>query len=134
MEIGGKIAKKSISILINLGSTHTYVSPKVVESCYLGKVKHNKVCLFQLVTRTKRKVSEVVMDFPIELNGILTKENLNVIPLGSYDGLISMDWLENHKVKVDCYEKVHECIVEEGRPRLVRGFPKKVLVRNISSL
>ena len=124
MEIGGKIAKKSLSILINLGSTHIYVSPKVVESCYLGKVKHNKVWLFQLVTRTKRKVSEVVMYFPIELNGILTKENLNVLPLESYDALICMDWLEKNRAKVYFYEKVIECIDEEGRSKSVRGIPK----------
>ena len=31
----GKIAKKSISILIDLGSTHSYITPRIVESCLL---------------------------------------------------------------------------------------------------
>ena len=30
VEVGGNIAKKSISVLIDLGSTHSYVSLKVV--------------------------------------------------------------------------------------------------------
>ena len=91
MEVGGTIYRKSIIILIDLGYTQSYVSPKVVESCFLGKVKHNKSWLIQLATGTKLKVSEVVMYFPIELNGILTKEYLNVLPLGFYDALIGMD-------------------------------------------
>ena len=31
VEVGGKIAKQFDSILIDLGSTHSYVSPKVVK-------------------------------------------------------------------------------------------------------
>ena len=36
--------------------------------------------------------------------------HLNVLPLGSYDVLIGMDWLEQHKSKVDCFNKVIECV------------------------
>jgi hypothetical protein len=31
-----------------------------------------------------------------------TKVYLNVLPLGSYDLLIGMDWLEKHAVVVNC--------------------------------
>ena len=71
------------------------------------------------------------MEFPIEMNGILTKENLNVLPLGSHDSLIGMEWLTKHREKLDCYEKVFEFSDEEGRPRLVIGITKKLSVRNI---
>ena len=74
---------------------------------------------------TKRKVSEVVMECPIELNGFLTKVNQNVLQLGYYNSLIDMDWLERHRVKVDCYVKFIECFDEEGRRRVVKGIPKK---------
>jgi hypothetical protein len=43
VEVEGKIAKQSISILIDPGSTHSYVSPKVVEGCSLRKVKHSNL-------------------------------------------------------------------------------------------
>ena len=42
VEVGGNISKKSISILIDRGSTHSYVSPKVDEIFSLVKVNHNK--------------------------------------------------------------------------------------------
>ena len=93
MEVEGKITKQYISILIELGSTHSYVSPKLVQICSLGKMKHNKSWLVQLDTWTKIKVSEAVMECPIELNGLLTKTNLDVLPLGFYDALIGIDRL-----------------------------------------
>ena len=62
------------------------------------------------------------------MDGLLTYANLNILPLGSYD-LIGMDWLEVHKVKLDCYKKTFECMDEEGNPRVVRGIPKVIYVR-----
>ena len=45
---------------------------------------------------TKRKVSEMVDKCQLGLNGSSTWENLNILPLVSYDVLISMDWLETY--------------------------------------
>ena len=36
---------------------------------------------------------------------LVTYEDINVIPLGSYDILIGMDWLEAHRENLDCYNK-----------------------------
>ena len=65
---------------------------------------------------------------------LVTYEDLNVLPLGSYDILIGMDWLEAHKVKIDCYNKRFECMDEEGNPRVVRGIPKVISVRQVSAM
>ena len=53
---------------------------------------------------------------------------------GSYDLLIGMDWLEARRVKLDCYNKTFECMDEEGNPRVVRGIPKVIFVRQISTM
>ena len=66
----------------------------------------------QLATRTKRNVSEVVDKFPLVMDGLFTYANLNVLPLSSYDILIGMDWLEEHRVNLDCYNKTFECMDE----------------------
>jgi hypothetical protein len=50
--------------------------------------------MVQLATRAKRKINEMVKTCPMNMNGLNTRENLNIIPLGSYDFLIGMDWLE----------------------------------------
>ena len=42
VEVVGKIVEQSISILIDPGSTHSYISPRVVDICSFKKVKHRK--------------------------------------------------------------------------------------------
>ena len=101
VEVVGKIVEQSVSILIDPGSMHSYITPRVVEICAFNKVKHRKSWLVQLATGTKRKVSEMIEKFPLVMNGLVTCIDLNVLPLGSYDVLIGMDWLEYHRVKID---------------------------------
>ena len=50
------------------------------------------------------------------------------------DVLIGMDWLEYHRVKLDYYNNTFECMDEEGNPRVVRGIPKVIFVRQISKM
>jgi hypothetical protein len=68
------------------------------------------------------------------MNGINTKANLNIILLGSYDCLIGMDWIEKHRVVLDCYKKAFTCLNEEGNSRTVQGIPSPISVREISTL
>ena len=56
VEVVGNIIEQSVSILIDPGSTHNYITPRVVEICAFKKVKHRKSWLVQLATGTKRKV------------------------------------------------------------------------------
>ena len=97
----------------------------------LTRINHNKSWLVQLATRTKRKVSEVVEKCPLVMDGLITCVDLNVLLLGSYDVLIGMDWLETHRVKLDCYNKTFECMDEEGNPRVVKVIPKVISVRQV---
>ena len=59
---------------------------------------------------------------------------LNVLPLGSYDILISMDWLEQHRVILNCYDKTFTCINNDGKSISLKGIPRKTTVRQISAL
>ena len=51
-----------ISILMDPSACRSYVSPKIVDVCKLGKVKHDKALMVQLTTGTKERVSEIVKD------------------------------------------------------------------------
>ena len=65
---------------------------------------------------------------------MVTCVDLNVLPLGSYDVLIGMDWLEAHRVKLDCYNKNFECMNEEGNLVVVKGILKVISVRQVSAM
>ena len=45
VEVAGKIVAQSISILIDPGSTHSYIAPRVVDICAFKKVNHSKSLL-----------------------------------------------------------------------------------------
>ena len=94
VEFKGEIVEQTVYVLIEPRSTHNYITPRLVEMCTLNKSKHGKSWLVQLATRTRRKVSEVVKKCPLVMDGLVTCADLNVLPLGSYDILIGMDWLE----------------------------------------
>jgi hypothetical protein len=134
VEVHVKIVKKSISILIDHRSIHSYIAPKIVDTCILHKRKKKKAWLVHLDTGLKRKVSELIEDYPVEMNGLLTRVNLNILPLGSYDALIGMDWLTTHKVKFGFYNKTFDCIDDEGNPILVKDTLRTISIRQIPSL
>jgi hypothetical protein len=83
---------------------------------------------------TKRRVTRVVTTCPVIVNGFPTQATLNIIPLGSYDMLIIMDWLVSHKDKLDFYKKILECEDDKRKRRTLQGIQKLVSVRKISSL
>ena len=134
VEIAGNIFNTSISILIYLGSFQSYASPKIVYECKLGKVKHDKPWLVQLAIGTKRNVLEIVKECEVNLNGFPTKVNLNILRLGSYDVLISMDWLEQHHVMLNCLHNSILCRDSQGNQTNIQGIPNKVSIRKIYSL
>ena len=59
------------------------------------------------------------------MNNFITHANLNILPLGSYDMLIGMDWIEKHRVMLNCFEKTFACIDDTGNTIKVKGFLKK---------
>jgi hypothetical protein len=63
----------------------------MVESLHFPRSKHGKYWLVQLATGAKRKVNEMVKSCLMDMNGLNTREDLNISPLGSYDCLIGMD-------------------------------------------
>ena len=68
------------------------------------------------------------------MNQFETSVKLNVLPLGSYDVIIGMDWLEQHRVVLNCFDKTFTCLNNEGEVVIVRGIPRKTTIRQISAL
>jgi len=134
VQVEGKINNNHISVLINPGATFSYVAPGVVDTNMLKKVKHAKSWLVQLVTGTKRKLTDFISDCEISLSGQTSKLNMNILPLGSYDVIIGMDWLEKHKEILDCYEKSLTYRDEKNTIRTIQGIRKPVSVRQISTM
>ena len=110
VEIEGAINDKPISILIDPGESLNYISPIIVELFNLVPKKFDKSWLVSLATGTKQKVTSLVRNCKLMMNDFLTHVNVNILPLGNYDLLIGMDWLEEHKVLLIFYYQTFTCI------------------------
>lgn len=70
----------------------------------------------------------------IDLGVCSTKLKVYVTTLGTYDFVISIDWLEAHQAWVDCYGKRIICINDEGEAIQIQGIKRKVSLRYISAM
>jgi predicted aspartyl protease len=114
IEVEGMINNQTIVILIDSGASHSYIDSKMVESLDFPRRNHGKSWLVQLAMGAKRKFNEMVKSYCMDMNGLNTKEDLNILPLGSYEFLIGMDWLDQHHALLDYNNKAFTCLDEEG--------------------
>eukprot|EP00253_Pinus_taeda_P012458 PITA_12458 len=133
VEFEGKISSLTISVLIDPRATLSYVSPKVVERCNLQSVKFKNPWLVQLATGAKRRVTAKINDCPFIIADQPVTADLNILPLGSYDILIGMDWLEKHWSLVDCKTKVIYYRDQQGNRKQMQGIKQPVQVRPITA-
>jgi hypothetical protein len=87
---------------------------------------------YKLATGTKRKVVDFIYDYEFSLGGQNIKKKMNILPLGYYDVIIRMDWLEGIKEVLYYYEKSHKYKDKNDIARTVQGIQKPVSVRQIS--
>jgi hypothetical protein len=76
----------------------------------------------------------MVRGFSISLNGVNTNADINIIPLGSYDIIIGLDWFDKHRVVLDFHKNTFTCLDEEGKHKAVKGVPRPIPIRDIFAL
>ena len=80
------------------------------------------------------RVTEIVKDLLLGFNDLDTSVNLNILPLGSYDILIGMDWLESHKDVIDYLHKNFSSVDEEDKYHTMNEIYRPLSTRQISAL
>ena len=68
------------------------------------------------------------------MNDFITHVDLNTLPLSYNDMLIGMDWLEKHKVMLNCFDKTFTCIDNTGNTIKIKVIPKRATIREIYAL
>jgi hypothetical protein len=134
IEVEGKIINQPVVVLIDSGASHCYIDPNIVDRLHLEKSKLQKASLVQLATGTKRRIHDMVRSCSISINGVNTSIDLNIIPLGSYDILIGMDWLDKHHAILDCHKRKFTCLDGDGKQSTVKGVPRSISIREISTI
>jgi hypothetical protein len=134
IEVEDMINNQPFIILIDSRDRHSYIDPRVVDCLHLSRNKHEKSWLVQLATGTKRKVTELVKSYLVDMKGLSMKDELNILSLGCYDCLIGKDWLDQHHTLLDYSNKEFTCLDEEGNQKTFQGIPRAMVVREISEM
>nr|GEW75171.1 putative reverse transcriptase domain-containing protein [Tanacetum cinerariifolium] len=94
----------------------------------LGFIYEIKIASGQLV-----EIDKVIKGFKLEIEGYVFDIDLIHFGHGSFDVIISMDWLSNHKAEIKCHEKVVRIPLLGGKVLRVLGEKLKEKMRQLKS-
>ncbi|GKC12930.1 putative reverse transcriptase domain-containing protein [Tanacetum coccineum] len=110
-----------VTVLFDSGADFSFVSTKFAPLLNVKPSIMNPGYVIEVADGKKVEVDRVIRDCKLELGSSLF--SINLIPLGhgSFDVIIGMDWLSQHKAIIVCHEKIVEIPVEDGRILRVHG-------------
>ncbi|GKA93760.1 reverse transcriptase domain-containing protein [Tanacetum coccineum] len=107
--------------LFDSGADYSFVSTTFIpllgiEPSELGFRYEIKIASGQLV-----EIDKVIKGYKLEIKGHVFDIDLIPFRHGSFDVIIGMDWLSNHKAKIICHEKVVRIQLLDGKVLRVPG-------------
>jgi hypothetical protein len=105
LKMTGTIADQTLSILIDPGAIESFISGAVLKRIKVKETEHDEFSFIEMASGAKQKVGGKVMGCSLNLGEFVTRANLYVTILGSYDVVIGMDWLESHEAILNCKMK-----------------------------
>ncbi|GJZ63162.1 putative reverse transcriptase domain-containing protein, partial [Tanacetum coccineum] len=106
-------------ILFDSGADFSFISTEFAPLLNVKPSIANPGYVIEVADGKKVEIDSIFRE--LELGSSLF--SINLIPLGhgSFDVIVGMDWLSQHKVVIVCYEKVVEIPVKDGRTLRVHG-------------
>ncbi|GJZ58842.1 putative reverse transcriptase domain-containing protein [Tanacetum coccineum] len=119
--------------LFDSGAGYSFVSTTFIplldkEPSDLGFSYEIKIASGQLVD-----IDKVIKGCKLEIEGHMFDINLIPFGSGSFDVIIGMDWLSDHKAEIICHEKVVRIPLLDGKVFRVLGEKPKEKIRQLMS-
>ncbi|GJX26386.1 putative reverse transcriptase domain-containing protein, partial [Tanacetum coccineum] len=110
-----------VTILFDSGADFSFISTEFAPLLNVRPSIVNPGYVIEVADGKKVEVDRIIRDCKLELGGSLF--SINLIPLGhgSFDVIVGIDWLSQHKAVIVYHEKVVEIPVEDGRILRVHG-------------
>ncbi|GJX05461.1 putative reverse transcriptase domain-containing protein [Tanacetum coccineum] len=110
-----------VTVLFDSGADFSFISTEFAPLLNVKPSIANPGYVIEVADGKKVEVDSIFRDCKLELGSSLF--SINLIPLGhgSFDVIVGMDWLSQHKAVIVCHEKVVEIPVEDGRTLRVHG-------------
>ncbi|XP_057846087.1 uncharacterized protein LOC131055620 [Cryptomeria japonica] len=130
----GKLFGQSVSILIYTGAIECFIDPKVVSRLSIRPGYMSNAWMVQYGNRAEKRVDSCLFCSDLELPSFQTQVNLYVAPLGLYDVILGINWLNEHKVVVNYEDKVVSCIDDFGNLVEILRSQRPLELRHISAM
>ncbi|GKC10706.1 putative reverse transcriptase domain-containing protein [Tanacetum coccineum] len=119
--------------LFDSGADYSFVSTTFIpllgiEPSELGFKYEIEIASGQLV-----KIAKVIKGCKLEIKGYVFDIDLIPFGHGSFDMIIGIDWLSNHKAKIICHEKVVRIPLPDGKVLRVLGEKPEEKMRQLKS-
>lgn len=95
MRFQGEIQGKSISILVNLGSSHTFIGEDLA-ACLGGVSQIPRVVVVQVADGATLQCKLQLLQANWSVQGCVFESDMKVLALKHYDMIVGMDWLEKY--------------------------------------
>jgi predicted aspartyl protease len=111
----------SVTALIDFGSTHSFVNE--ISACHLNWIREELSYEIHVSTPLGKSAvaNQFVPNCEIQVEREVIKEDLIVIPIEDYDLILGMDWLSKHGARVNCRNKVVQCVRPEPDMVEIKG-------------
>jgi hypothetical protein len=134
LETTGIVTDQTLSILIDPGATESFISSAVLKRIKVKAVEQDEFSFVEMALGAKQKVGGKVTGCALNLGEFVTRVNLYVMILGSYDVVIGMDWLETHEAILNYKMKWLSLVDEEGQRHVIARRNQGVSLWFVSSL
>ncbi|GJU06734.1 putative reverse transcriptase domain-containing protein [Tanacetum coccineum] len=110
-----------VTVLFDSGADFSFISTKFAPLLNVKPSIVNLGYVIEVADGKKVELNRIIHDCKLEPESSLF--SINLIPLGhgSFDVIIGMDWLSQHKAMIVCHDNVVEIPMEDGRILKVHG-------------
>ncbi|GJX67330.1 reverse transcriptase domain-containing protein [Tanacetum coccineum] len=104
-----------VIVLFDYGADFSFISTKFAPLLNVKPSIVNPAYVIEVADGKKVEVDRIIRDCKLELESSLFSINLIPLGYGSFDVIVVMDWLSQHKAVIVCHENVVEIPVADGR-------------------
>ncbi|CAL1410109.1 unnamed protein product [Linum trigynum] len=118
--------RHSAFVLIDSGSTHSFISTKFARNLRIPSVKLGQNLGVRTPVGDTLIVDSVIRNCTITVAGYEFEANLIILPFDEFDVILGMDWLSKNRARVDCYKKEVSLEIEGKGMALFKGTRKLI--------
>ncbi len=136
LEVPGNYEGKTLSFLIDSGSSHSFLSPSTIKRLHLNPKPTGHKLRVSLANGSDILTEEQTVEIPFQLSENPTRHQFRVLKLGKFQGILGMDWLGQNDSDINCKRGIVSFLTSERKKVQVQGRngrapPRVVKVSNL---